>query len=65
MAWLGALIGSIVGAAVGLYGPVLLFMLLNIGTGSYEDVLFIWPVTIAAFPVAFGMITARLQMPRV
>jgi hypothetical protein len=45
-AWLIALVGAIVGAAIGLFGPVLIFGVLGIGTGSYEDVLFIWFVAV-------------------
>ena len=43
---LGFLVGAFVGGAVGLFGPVFLFAALDIGSGSYEDVMFIWLVAV-------------------
>ena len=33
---------------------------LDIGSGSYEDVLFIWPISVPFFAIAKALIAARL-----
>ena len=54
MKWLSALVGSVLGAGVGLFGPALgqglVMAVFDVGTGSYEEVLFIW---FAAIPAGF------------
>ena len=44
--WPITLIGAVAGAVVGLFAPALVFKLLGIGTGSYEDVMFLWLLTV-------------------
>ena len=51
-AWLIALVGSILGAVAGFFGPVLVCAVFHIGTGSYEDVMFVWLATV---PGGFGL----------
>ncbi|MCC7075278.1 MAG: hypothetical protein IT383_28455 [Deltaproteobacteria bacterium] len=46
MRWVLALVGVAAGLALGLFGPVLVLAALELGSGSYEDVLFLWMVTL-------------------
>jgi hypothetical protein len=50
--WLMAVLGAAVGGAVGLFGPVLAFVALGMGSGSYEDVL---PVWLASLPLGVAL----------
>lgn len=59
----GGIIATVVavpiGVALAIFGPALFLSAVGLGTGSYEDVLFIWPVTMASFPLGLGLLCAR------
>jgi hypothetical protein len=50
--WLLALVGTVVGTGIGLFAPALVFAVLQVGTGSYEDLL---PVWLASLPAGAGL----------
>ncbi len=58
--WLGALLGSLLGGAAGLFGPVFLLKALGHGSGSYEDVLFAWFVAVPLGLVVGGAVGVAL-----
>lgn len=53
--WMSAALGALCGGAVGLFGPVLVMSLLDIGTGSYEDVLVAWLLAVPSGVVVGGV----------
>lgn len=50
--WLAALLGAAFGILLGLFGPVLVLVALGSGSGSYEDVLPLWLLTL---PLGAGL----------
>lgn len=53
-------VAAIGGVVVGFMAPVFILGALRIGTGSYEDVLFIWPVSIPMLALGAGLVATRL-----
>lgn len=51
MRWLLALVGALLGGAVGLFGPVFVLAQLTDGSGSYESFLPLW---LASLPLGLG-----------
>lgn len=49
---IAALFGAFLGSALGVWAPVLIFRVLSLGSGSYEEFLVIW-----LFSVPTGFIT--------
>jgi len=44
--WLGTFLGSMLGTLGGFFGTALVFIIFEIGTGSYEDALLAWLITV-------------------
>lgn len=60
--WVVAAGGLVIGGALGLVGPVFLLRALNVGTGSYEDVLAVWLASVplgSALGAFLGFVAGR------
>lgn len=59
-----AVAGAFLGGALGLYGPVLIARVLSLGSGSYEEFLVVWLISVPSGFLAGGWGGARLMRRR-
>jgi hypothetical protein len=58
--WVGMALGTLLGGALGLFGPVFVLRALGVGSGSYEDVLPVWLFALPVVLLGGGVLGWRL-----